>query len=390
VISCVNSPVPKALLVDTNFSSWPILRALEAWDIEVHVVGANPADALSKAHPRHHALDYSYTDALARLVETLRPDYVVPGCNDRSYISCAAVAEGGRFPGIDSPENTRNINDKAAFRAVAGRLGLSIPKVFDWPAETPQCPVIVKPVDAFSGKGITIVRQPDYATLEAAVQVASGVSRSGRAIVEEFVEGQLHSHSAFVAGGRIVQDFWVIEHCSVNPFVVDVSHLVDDLDETVKAGMRSDIEHLARGLGLVDGLLHTQFIVSGDRHAIVEITRRCPGDLYSQLIQLSTGIDYPAAYAAPFAGRSESPSAPDSRLIMRHTLTGNRTVSLQHLRFLRPLAIDRWVPLATGGDELRPSPLGRTAILFAQASSEQDLRSLVDATVSGQLYQVNA
>ena len=382
--------MPKALLVDTNFSSWPILRALEAWGIEVHVVGANPADALAKAHARHHALDYSDTDALAGLVEALRPDYLVPGCNDRSYISCAAVAEGGRFPGIDSPENTRNINDKAAFRAVAGRLGLSIPMVFDWPTETPQCPVIVKPVDAFSGKGITIVRQPDHATLEAAVKVASGVSRSGRAIVEEFVEGQLYSHSAFVAGGRIVQDFWVIEHCSVNPFVVDVSHVADELDEGIKGRMRRDVEHLATRLNLVDGLIHTQLVVSGARHVMIEVTRRCPGDLYSQLIQLSTGFDYCAGYAAPLTrGVSLSPVS-KNRLIMRHTLTGDRTVSLQHLRFLRPLVVDCWVPLATSGDELRPSPLGRMAILFAQASSAQELRSLVDATVRDQLYKVNA
>jgi hypothetical protein len=208
--------------------------------------------------------------------------------------------------------------------------------------------------------------------------------------VEEFVEGQLHSHSAFIAEGRILKDFWVIEHCSINPFVVDISHSVDNLADTVIASMRRDIERLANGLGLADGLLHTQFIVDGDRHAIVEITRRCPGDLYSQLIHLSTACDYAAAYAAPFAARDASLLASNSRLIMRHTLTGDHIVSLHHLGFLRPLAIKRWVPLAAGGDLLRPSPLGRMAVLFAEASSSQDLRDLVDATRSGQLYRINA
>lgn len=268
--------MPRALLVDTNFSSWPILQALEARGLEVHVAGAKPADALAKAHPRHHAVDYSDVAALARLVDDLQPEVLIPGCNDRSYISCAAVAAGRGLAAIDTPENTRSINDKAAFRSAAGRLGLSIPQVWDWPRQTPDGAVIVKPVDAFSGKGITIVRQPDAAQIEAAVGRAAEVSRSGRAIVEEFVEGQLYSHSAFVAGGRIVQDFWVIEHCSVNPFVVDVSHLVRDLDPAVMAGMRGDVERLAGGLDLVDGLVHTQFIVSGARHVIVEVTRRCP------------------------------------------------------------------------------------------------------------------
>lgn len=384
--------MPRALLVDTNFSSWPILQALEARGLEVHVAGAKPADALAKAHPRHHAVDYSDVAALARLVDDLQPEVLIPGCNDRSYISCAAVAAGRGLAAIDTPENTRSINDKAAFRSAAGRLGLSIPQVWDWPRQTPDGAVIVKPVDAFSGKGITIVRQPDAAQIEAAVGRAAEVSRSGRAIVEEFVEGQLYSHSAFVAGGRIVQDFWVIEHCSVNPFVVDVSHLVRDLDPAVMAGMRGDVERLAGGLDLVDGLVHTQFIVSGARHVIVEVTRRCPGDLYSQLIQLSTGFDYPAAYAAPFTGGKVA-SAGD-RLqrhdVMRHTLTGMQTVHLQHLGFQRPLQIERWVPLATGGDLLQPSPLGRIGILFARAASPAELRELATATAAGRLYRLNA
>lgn len=382
--------MPRALLVDTNFSSWPILQALEARGIEVHVAGANPADPLAKAHPRHHPVDYSDVDALTRLVDDLRPDFLVPGCNDRSYISCAAVAEGRAYQGIDSPANTAIVNDKARFRAAAAEHGLSVPRVYDWPGEAPDGPVIVKPVDAFSGKGITIVRDPDRQSIEAAARTATTVSRSGRCIVEAFVEGQMYSHSAFLAGGRIVQDFWVVEHSSVNPFVVDTSHLALDLEPATQGALRAEVERFAQGLGLVDGLFHAQFIVAGGRHVIVEVTRRCPGDLYSQLVQLSTGFDYPAAYAAPFCGSQATPAVPGQRWILRHTLAGDVTTSLQHLHFRVPLRIERWVPLATGGDELRPSPLGRIAILFAEADTQQGLLALSQTTTAHALYAVNA
>lgn len=380
----------RALLVDTNFSSWPILRALEEWGHEVHVVGANPADALAKAHPHHHSLDYSDTAALARLVDSLQVDHLVPGCNDRSYISCAAVAAQTGHAGIDSVANTANINDKSMFRDMARRLGLSVPRVFEWPSEKPACPVIVKPVDAFSGKGITVVRDPTPAALQAASETATAASRSGRFLVEEFVDGQMYSHSAFVVAGRIVQDFWVVEHSSVNPFVVDVSHLASDLGEATRAAMRGDMERMAQGAGLVDGLLHAQFIVDGDRHVIVEVTRRCPGDLYSQLIELSTGYRYAQAYAAPFVDRKAAPGKLGERFIMRHTLTGNMTVSLEHLRFCEPIRIERWVPLATSGDELRPSPLGRIGILFADAGSQVQLFELAQLTRAHRLYQLNS
>lgn len=382
--------MPRALLVDTNFSSWPILQALEARGLEVHVAGANPADALAKAHPRHHAVDYSDVAALARLVDDLQPDVLVPGCNDRSYLSSAAVAEGRPYRGIDTPANTAVVNDKARFRAAAAEHGLSVPRVWDWPGEMPDGPVIVKPVDAFSGKGITIVRDPDQQSIEAAARTATTVSRSGRCIVESFVEGQMYSHSAFLAGGRIVQDFWVVEHSSVNPFVVDTSHLALDLDPSTREALRAEVERFAQGLALVDGLFHTQFIVAGGRHVIVEVTRRCPGDLYSQLIQLSTGFDYPSAYTAPFCGSHATPAVPGQRWILRHTLTGTVTTSLQHLHFRVPLRIERWVPLATAGDELPPSPLGRIAILFAEADTQQELLALSATTTAHALYAVNA
>lgn len=384
--------MPKALLVDTNFSSWPILQALEGRGLEVHVVGGNPADALAKAHPRHHLLDYSDTAALARLIEQLQPDHLVPGCNDRSYLSCATVAKGHDLSGIDTPENTAAVNDKAQFRQIAARHGMSVPRVFDWPGEVPACDVIVKPVDAFSGKGVTVVRDPSEVRLQAAAHAACTVSRSGKCIVEEFIEGQLYSHSAFLSGGRIVQDFWVVEHSSVNPFVVDTSHLALDLPVAVQAALRAEVEALAGGLGLVDGLFHVQFISKGGRHFVIEATRRCPGDLYSQLIQISTGFDYPGAYVAPFCGDQIRPRNPDglqNRFIMRHTLTGALAGPLERLRFRVPLQIERWVPLASCGDPLRPSPLGRMAILFAETQSREALLGLVQTTTAHGLYQIN-
>ncbi len=384
--------MPSALLVDTNFSSWPILQALEAQGIDVHVVGANPTDALAKAHARYHVLDYSDAGALGRLADHLNPDYLVPGCNDRSYAACAALARETGRPGLDSPDTTDTINHKALFRAAAARHGLAIPRVWDWPREQPEGAVIVKPVDAFSGKGVTLVQEVGSASLRAAAERAVAASPSGQCIVEEFVEGQMYSHSAFLERGRIVQDFWVIEHSSVNPFVVDTSHLALDLDPAVQAELRAGVERLSAGLGLVDGLLHTQFIVAGRRHVIVEATRRCPGDLYSQLVQLSAGFDYPAAYAAPFIGcriDCTQPKPEAQRFIMRHTLTGNQFMRLQHLQFDASVRIARWVPLAASGDLLRPSPLGRIAILFAEADSREDLSRLAAQTTARRLFQVN-
>jgi biotin carboxylase len=381
-----------ALLVDTGFSAWPILRALEKRGLEVHVVGAAPSDALARFHNNYHGVDYSDHIALSRLIDNLKPDYLVPGCNDRSYLACAAIAQDFEFSGIDSIQNAEVVNNKDMFRKFASQLGMSVPRVINWPAEPVDVPVIVKPVDAFSGKGITLLRDADQEGISVACQTAKSASRAGSFIIEQFVEGQLYSHSAFLVNHRIVQDFWVAEYSSVNPFVVDTSHLALELDPYIKAAMRTEVERFASALGLVDGLFHSQFIVSGDSHAIVEVTRRCPGDLYSQLIELSTGFEYSTAYLDSFVGVAEMNKrwqGTDSAFILRHTITGNNTATLSHLCFHESLMIERWVPLAVCGDPLESSPQGRIGILFIKATSFDDLLHLAATTLGRDLYDLN-
>jgi hypothetical protein len=319
---------------------------------------------------------------------------LVPGCNDQSYLSCADVARQYGYGGIDTADATAIVNNKALFRAAARALSLSVPRVVKLLMnQTPDFPVIVKPVDSFSGKGVTVLPTPDLTSLSSAIDYASSVSRSGEFIIEEFIEGQLYSHSAFLVKHQVCREFWVIEHSSVNPFVVDTSHLAVDLATEIKDRLRSDIERFARAHCLVDGLFHTQFITDGSRYVIVEATRRCPGDLYSQLIQLATGFDYATAYVENFLGRNgvafDSPIQ-ELRFIMRHTLTDNfSSVPFFGLRFNSPLIIERWVPLLRSGDPLNPSPLGRIGILFAKTESENDLIQLARTTFGRALYRID-
>ena len=378
----------KVLLVDTNFSSGPILNYLRNAGHTVIFAGGKSSDFLAKATPGYQQLDYSDPTALADLYTRLGIEYLVPGCNDRSYYSCAEVSETLNFPGIDRLDATETINHKQKFRAFAQREGLSVPRVFG-NEENPACAVIVKPVDAYSGRGITVVNAGQSTQLAHAIEHAKTESRSGDCLVEEYMEGQLYSHSAFVVNGRVVQDFIVIEHGSANRFVVDTSHIAIDFPADVHTRIRREIEHLAQSLRLCDGLVHTQFLLKGDQFCLVEITRRCPGDLYSQLIELSTGFPYVASYAKGFLGQKAAPGALKQNFILRHTLTLPHEGLLQHLHFKHPLHIERWVPIAATGDHIAPSPVGRMALLFARCGNYAELQTLANHAIQRRLYTLN-
>ena len=166
----------KVLLVDTNFSSAPIYQSLCDLGHEVHVVGGNPTDCLAKAVANYWNINYADTDALEKLVESEGFIYIVPGCTDRSYASCVAINKG-RFPGIEPVDVDIAINNKARFRDIARRLGLPVPQVQDLSAL--RWPLIVKPVDSFSGKGITVIATEDHELLSRAIEDARSASSQG-------------------------------------------------------------------------------------------------------------------------------------------------------------------------------------------------------------------
>lgn len=379
----------KALLVDTNFSSLPVYQELVSMGLEVHVVGNNPNDCLAKVSPNYWRLDYANVDALRTLIAEQGFAYLVPGCTDRSYLSCVAV-NLGRFPGLDSADACATVFNKGSFRQRASQFGLPVPERFASDRPPPRWPIIVKPVDAFSGKGVAVLRGGDASSFPHAVAQARDVSPSGEVIVEEYVEGQLHSHSAFIRDGRIVVDFLVREDSTANPFVVDTSRVVDG-SPGLLGRLRWCAESLSIESGLVDGLLHTQFISNDQGIQLVESTRRCPGDLYSQLIELTTGYRYARAYVLPFLGRSTEVdfSEPRHDPIMRHTITVKAAQSFAYLRFKSAIHIERWTPLSLTGDRLHPSPQGRIGILFCRATDAQDLDRVYQATLRRDLYEVH-
>lgn len=312
----------KALLVDTNFSAKPIYDYLVNEGFETFVIGGRPEDFLAQYTKNYINMNYSYLYNVQDKIGELGIDYVVPGVNDFSYAICAQVGKVG----TDTPETTECINNKGKFKEVCRKLGLPTPLVLEYPKRV-RVPLIVKPVDSFSGRGMTIVRKASE--IPFAVAKAIKYSLSKKVVIEEYVEGQLYSYSAFTREGRVFDDFVVREDCILTPFTVDTSRVDYDFPRTIRKELKEAIEHLARSLHLVDGLIHTQFILNEKKWWIIEIMRKCPGDLYSKLIEYSTGYNYTASYVNPFINRVDMATwksyIPPSgkKWVLRHTIVKN-------------------------------------------------------------------
>ena len=380
----------KVLLIDTNFSSAPIYNYLVKSGCEVFVIGGNPNDFLAKSVKNYINLDYSDIDRTREIIKKIDIDYIVPGCNDLSYKVCAELNSKGNYAGLDTLETTEIINNKNLFREFATQIGLPVPKVISRECVDKIWPLIIKPVDAYSGRGMSIVKRHEQNELQPAIDRAREFSRSKTVIIEEYVEGQLYSHSAFIIDGNVVADFLVEEHGTANPFVVDTSRVVYDFPHEMLIRIRDCIALLAKKLNMVDGLVHTQFIKNGESFWLIEITRRCPGDLYSQLIELSTGYNYVETYARPFIKQKLIPEniILNKYWIMRHTISQPTEGVLGSIQFKVPVLMEKMLPISIAGDTIKASPFGRIALIFLRCNSEAALEELFQSTLTRSLYTI--
>jgi biotin carboxylase len=371
----------RVLLLGSSFSAMPFLVRLHDMGYSVSVCGKHQEDPCHDFADRSYLIDYASPEAILSIAQEGDYRFIVPTCNDVSYLSGAWVAEKLGMPGYDSLSVSKKLHLKSEFRQFTSEKYIPAPFAIahsvsePLPVEEVDLPVLVKPVDNFSGNGMTLVRR--QSELCPAISRAAQATRKDLILLEEYVSGTLHSHSAFIRGGKILIDFFVDEYCTVYPYQVNCSNHPSALSRKIQAEVRDSIETLINELSLVDGLLHTQFIQDGCRHWVIECMRRCPGDLYGQLIEKSTGFDYCSNYLHGFLG---SPlgvhEVKDYRYMSRHTVSSDRTQMFASFTHKIPSSDVSVYPLKRSGHRLREAPYDKVAILFAEFQDRAVMESV--------------
>lgn len=382
----------KILLADTNFSSMPIYEYLISLGVEVFIIGNNENDFMAKNCSNYINANYTDIKKLKEAIVNYKIDLLVPGCNDHSYEACSKLEGAELKSNIDPIITTKQLIDKELFRKLAKQINIPIPKSYrlkDILEKNDIKPLIIKPVDSFSGKGISKLNNKNRKEAAKLTKHAIKSSKKGNYIIEDYVEGKLYSHSAFIENKKIIKDFVVNEYSSVNPFVVDTSYVNYKFPEYLLSKIRNNIEQIASSLNLVDGLIHTQFIRNKDNYWIIEITRRCPGDLYSQLIKLSTGYPYAEKYTSYFINKEIKTNKEINKRILRHTITQNKTGIYKSIKYNKQLNIINEVNISSTGDLLQPSPLGRVKIIFIENKIEENHEKTKELLISKKAYKIN-
>jgi biotin carboxylase len=370
----------KVLLLGSSFSALPILNYLQSQNYHVTVYGDQISDPCISRADAYELANYSNSANVLEYVKKQKFSYVVPSCNDIAFWTASIVAEVFSLPGFDPVESIGRLHLKNNFRELCKRLNINVPDFINFDAtknlqaqlEGLDFPLLLKPTNQFSGIDIFKIRSIDE--LE---RLCETREKWTDYLVEHFIEGTLHSHSAFVRNRAISCEFFVDEYCKVYDYQVDCSNHPSRLSTFSREIVSQQILKLIQSMKLVDGLIHTQFIVDKNNEIyLIETMRRCPGDLFPQLIKLSTGFDYISEYTNPFIGKkiSQEDQLQNNKPIIRHTVSTREDKNFVSIASSYNDYLNLKIyPLKTPGTHLAAAPLDKAAILFMEVKSEEEL-----------------
>jgi biotin carboxylase len=285
------------MVLGTNAGQADLIRHMKArgW----RVVGCSPvAGEPGQAHcDVVEAVNIADLDALEQVAARHGPDLVYSISSDVAIRAAVALAERLGLPHFHDSAFIDLLDDKAALRAWLADHDLS-PVPFRKVTQPEQAadwavfPCMVKPTDAQGQRGVQRIDHPR--DLAHAITSAAAASRSGQVIVEGFLDGIEVSVNVLICGGqaRLKVLSQRLVHGPHAPGV-PIGHLIParDVPAPARAEAVALVDRILAAMGMPDGPLYFQMIMTPDGPRVVEIAPRLDGCHMWRLIRSAHGAD---------------------------------------------------------------------------------------------------
>lgn len=151
-------------------------------------------------------------------------------------------------------------------------------------------PLIIKPVDAFSSRGVYKVNDIDELLMH--IDETSSFATNGEYLIEEFIEGNEYSVEAITFKGNTHIIQITEKFTTPYPRTVELGHLqparITDLQKNI---IQVALVNAIKALGIDNTATHMELKINNDVVKIIEIGARLGGDFISSyLTKASTGV----------------------------------------------------------------------------------------------------
>lgn len=287
----------KALVLAGGFPQIELIKNLKNRNIEVVVADYNEEPIAKKYADKFAQISTLDIDAIRRLAVDEEVDFLITVCTDQALHTVAKVSEDLGLPCYIDYQTAQNVTNKQHMKKVFVEYHIPTARhvvlnKFDEAAiAAMRYPLIVKPVDCNSSKGVrrceNIVEVKEY------FKEAVCFSRTNTAVIEEFIEGEEISVDVYVEDGK------------AHVLCISKSEKIADKDKfvifralypaAISAGEVSKIEiiaqQIAEAFNIKNSPMLIQILSDGDNVFVIEFSARSGGGVKYLLIKRVSGFD---------------------------------------------------------------------------------------------------
>ena len=240
-------------------------------------------------------------DAIRDLATCEKVDFIITVCTDQALLTVAKVSEELGLPCYIDYQTARNVTNKAYMKKVMSENDISTLKYIvagsldqielsEW-----KYPLIVKPVDCNSSKGVRRVDNDDE--FRTAFQDAIKFSRTGTAIVEEYITGKELSVDVYVENGIAkVLEITTSEKLKIKDrFIIFRTWHPADISKMIQHRVNVIAQQIADAFMIKNSPLLIQLLADDKDAYVIEFSARTGGGVKHFSIERRTGVDIVSA-----------------------------------------------------------------------------------------------
>lgn len=234
-------------------------------------------------------------DAIRKIAIEQKIDMIITCCTDQALNTVSKIAEELNLPCYVNEMTGMSVTNKQYMKRIFAENSIPTAK-FQIVTDPEQCnvekyPVVVKPVDCNSSKGVMKVFND--LELNEAINNAVKFSRTHSAVVEEFIEGREVSVDLFVQEGRakVLCTSFSEKIKDEHKFVIYKGQYPADISDVVYSKIEDAAQKIADAFKLLNCPMLMQVLVKDDDIFVVEFSARTGGCIKYRLIEWASGID---------------------------------------------------------------------------------------------------
>lgn len=287
----------KALVLAGGLPQIELLKQLKSRGIETVLADGNDHAIARPYSDTFYQTQIFDVEEVKNIAVKEKVDFLITVCADQVLLIVAQVSEMLGLPFYIDYKTAQDVSDKLKMKSIflendiPTSKYIQLDKLDEDTLQGLAFPLVVKPVDAYSSKGVR--KAENMEEVRRFYQDAAEISRSGGVIVEEYCEGEEISVDAFVQDGKAT----VL--CISNSekirdegrFVIFRGRYPAHASRAIRQQIEEIAQRIADAFHLVNCPLLIQLINDGKNISVLEFCARTGGNMKYLLIKYSCGVD---------------------------------------------------------------------------------------------------